>query len=381
MKINMNKIAILIAALILIFSLYACGGIGIEQQVSSDTAAADNTNGGAQQDPSDTNASDNTDGGGQQDPADSAAADNVDGSVDEAADENGAEDVDPAIGVPNPVVEATALEVMERTGVSFIKPAGSQDVAYYIIETDSCDIAEMTFTLNGVDCTCRICGTGVPTDGLLDISGMYYEWTGEDTAMVGGNEAELYWLEGEQGIALWYDYAPGLMYSLAVDSGASRDNLLLLAEELYIPVQGDDDGETAEEPAASNGDDEETSTAGSIVALAESLIGAEYEWGAAGPDTFDNSGFVYYCFKENGITLPRKTADMFASGTAVEPEDLLPGDLVFFTYNEDRSASYVGIYIGDGQFVAENNENSPVCIHDMTLDYFVEIYVGARRYF
>ena len=139
--------------------------------------------------------------------------------------------------------------------------------------------------------------------------------------------------------------------------------------------------EPSGEPAEAPGGGEEMTTADSIVALAQSLIGAEYEWGAAGPDKFDNSGFVYYCFKENGITLPRKTSEMFASGTPVEREDLLPGDLVFFTYNEDRSASYVGIYLGDGRFIAENNEDRPVSIHDMTLDYYTKIYVGARRYF
>ncbi len=138
--------------------------------------------------------------------------------------------------------------------------------------------------------------------------------------------------------------------------------------------------EPSESPVMASGDDHETSSVNSVVALAESLIGAEFEWGAAGPDTFDNSGFAYYCFKENGITIPRKTVEMFASGTAVEREDLLPGDLVFFTYNDDRSASYVGIYMGDGQFIAENNEDSPVCIHDMTLDYYTKIYIGARRY-
>ncbi len=147
--------------------------------------------------------------------------------------------------------------------------------------------------------------------------------------------------------------------------------------EIDIPPQSAEP--TAEQPVASGGD-EETTTADSVVALAQSLIGAAYEWGAAGPDTFDNSGFVYYCFKENGITLPRKTSEMFASGTPVEQEDLLPGDLVFFTYNDDRSASYVGIYIGGGQFIAENNEDRPVSIHDMTLDYYTKIYVGARRY-
>lgn len=172
------------------------------------------------------------------------------------------------------------------------------------------------------------------------------------------------------------DVAPAGNTDSSIDEGTVKDG-----SEPQKPLQGDADGAPTGEPTAHNSDDEETSTADNIVALAESLIGAEYEWGAAGPDTFDNSGFVYYCFKENGIELPRKTKEMIAAGTAVEPEDLLPGDLVFFTYNEDGSASYVGIYIGEGQFIAENNENSPVCLHDLTLDYYIKIYVGARRYF
>ena len=376
MIINKYKIMIFIAVLMLMLSLSACvGGDKSEQQNASDTAAAETTDSGEQA--SNTAVSDNTDTSEQQNSAETAEADATDDSADE--------DEAAAIGVPNPIIEATAAEVLERTGVSFATPAGAQDVAYFIIETDSSAIAQMTFTLNGVDCTCRICGAGVPTDGLEDISGMYYEWTSEDATLVGGNDAELYWIEGEQGIVLWYDYAPGLLYSLAVDSGATRDNLLLLAEELYNPVQGDADGasdeEETEEQAVNNDDAEEMTTADSIVALAQSLIGAEYEWGAEGPDTFDNSGFVYYCFTENGVSIPRKTTDMYDAGTVVEVEDLLPGDLVFFTYNEDKSASYVGIYIGDGQFIAENNEDSPVCIHDMTLNYYVEIYIGARRYF
>ena len=377
----MNKIAIFIITLMMILSLCACGGANGSAQQTSDSDATDNMDNSAQQDPADVVEADNMDDSEQQNNSDLAEADNADGNIDEAADEDNSEDGEPVIGVPNPIGEATAFEILEQTGVSFVIPEGAKDVAYYIIDMDGSNIAEMTFMLNGAECTCRICGSEVPTGKLEDISGMYYEWTSEDKAEVGGNAAELYWLEGEQGIVLWYDYVPGLLYSLGMDAGSSRDSLLLLAEELYIPVQGDADEESAEELTVDSGDNEGISTADSIVALAESLIGAEYEWGAAGPDTFDNSGFVYYCFYENGITLPRKTADMFAAGTAVELEDLMPGDLVFFTYNEDRSASYVGIYIGDGEFIAENNENSPVCIHDMTLDYYVDIYVGARRYF
>ena len=363
----MKKTAIFIAALTLVLSLCACGGDdSSEQQDSSDPTVEANTEDGVEKTPA-------LDG-----------SENVSADILEDDAEDDAEDDDTQAEIPNPVREVRASELQEQTGISFTMPEGAQDVSYYTIDTDGNDMAQMTFMLNGVECTCRIWGTGVPTVGLEDISGMYYQWTSEETAAIGENAAELHWIEGEQGIALWYDYAPGLLYCVAVDSKASLDSLLSLSKELYIPLQGDADGETGEKPGeepAAGGDAEEASAADRIVSLAESLIGAEYEWGAAGPDTFDNSGFAYYCFSENGINVPRRTQEMFAAGTAVEQEDLLPGDLVFFTYNEDQSASYVGIYVGGGQFIAENNESSPVCAYDMTLDYFTQIYVGARRYF
>ena len=122
-----------------------------------------------------------------------------------------------------------------------------------------------------------------------------------------------------------------------------------------------------------------SSTAEAIVELARSLTGAPFEWGAAGPETFDNSGFVCYCFAQNGVIVPRITADMLSSGLSVERESLLPGDLVFFSF-DGGTPSYVGIYIGDGQFIAENSEESPVAIRDMATGYYSGIFVCARRY-
>lgn len=122
-----------------------------------------------------------------------------------------------------------------------------------------------------------------------------------------------------------------------------------------------------------------SSTAEAIVELAKSLTGAPFEWGAAGPETFDNSGFVCYCFAQNGVIVPRITADMLSSGLSVERESLLPGDLVFFSF-DGGTPSYVGIYIGDGQFIAENSEESPVAIRDMATGYYSGIFVCARRY-
>ena len=44
---------------------------------------------------------------------------------------------------------------------------------------------------------------------------------------------------------------------------------------------------------------------------------------AAGPDAFDNSGLLDCCFKEQGVSVPRCTRDLYPAGTAVEKSGLL----------------------------------------------------------
>lgn len=117
-----------------------------------------------------------------------------------------------------------------------------------------------------------------------------------------------------------------------------------------------------------------------IVSVARSLLGRPFAYGKTGPDAFDNSGFVYYCFRQAEMAVPRLTQDMYAGGKAVERGDLIPGDLVFFTMSDVRQAEYVGIYVGDGEFIACSNEERPVDVLDMTWSYFEERFIGARRY-
>lgn len=117
-----------------------------------------------------------------------------------------------------------------------------------------------------------------------------------------------------------------------------------------------------------------------IAALAKSLVGTTFEMGATGPDKFDNSGLIYYCMKENGITVPRLTRDMYAAGTAVEKADLQPGDVVFFYVDTEGAVQFAGIYIGDNQMVTSNNPDNPTRIYDMSTPYFSTRYIGARRF-
>lgn len=130
------------------------------------------------------------------------------------------------------------------------------------------------------------------------------------------------------------------------------------------------------EPSAPSGEP----TGHPVADLARTLIGTTFEVGASGPTTFDNSGFVYYCFKQNGITLPRRTTGMFQTGSPVEKSGLQPGDAVFFSLDDSGEATFTGIYVGNDQFISCNNENSPTKLQSLKSGYFAERYIGARRY-
>lgn len=113
-----------------------------------------------------------------------------------------------------------------------------------------------------------------------------------------------------------------------------------------------------------------------IVRNAQSLQGVPYVFGGTTTKGFDCSGFTQYVYKGSGISLPRTSYSQFGAGTAVQKDQLQPGDLVFFT-TYSKGASHVGIYIGGGSFV--HASNSGVKTTSLSDSYYSSRYVGARR--
>lgn len=121
---------------------------------------------------------------------------------------------------------------------------------------------------------------------------------------------------------------------------------------------------------------------GLLAALtAKEQVGKPYEYGAAGPDSFDASGLLYYCFKTAGISIPRNTKGQAKYGEPVLQEDLRPGDAVFFWSSNPGEAEYAAIYIGDGECVACLNSSKPAYIFNMTTNYYQGHFVFARRFY
>lgn len=119
--------------------------------------------------------------------------------------------------------------------------------------------------------------------------------------------------------------------------------------------------------------------ANAIARLATDLIGTGFEMGAAGPDAFDNSGFVYYCCRENGVSIPRRTGEFASSGDEIGRDDLLPGDIVIFSTEIGGEANFAGIYIGNGAFVSCNTTESPTDVHSLTVGHWADRFICGRR--
>ncbi len=140
------------------------------------------------------------------------------------------------IGLANPMVKSSADGILNDMGVCFGVPKNAQNINYFIINKN---LANMQFTVNGTEYDARIKWEAEYTD----ISGYYYKWENE-------SECEIKYCKGNvlthrsentvNAICLWFDAAPGIMYSLSTSSPSfSADEMVKIANEIFVPMQGD----------------------------------------------------------------------------------------------------------------------------------------------
>lgn len=113
---------------------------------------------------------------------------------------------------------------------------------------------------------------------------------------------------------------------------------------------------------------------------AMSLVGVPYRWGGNTPDSgFDCSGLVKYVVRRAAsVNLPRTTAQMEYAGRAITPDQVAPGDLIFFD-TDGRPYSHVGIYVGHYRFVDAPSTGGTVRIDYVTNPYWARHFNGIRR--
>jgi len=104
--------------------------------------------------------------------------------------------------------------------------------------------------------------------------------------------------------------------------------------------------------------------ANTILSAAYSKLGTPYKWGAEGPNAFDCSGFVKWCYAKAGISLPHSSSGQKNAGTQISVSAAQPGDILW-------KSGHVGIYIGGGKYIHAPNTGDVVKISSVSGSGFV----------
>lgn len=125
----------------------------------------------------------------------------------------------------------------------------------------------------------------------------------------------------------------------------------------------------------------------SIVNEAMKHLGKAYRSGAKGPNSFDCSGFAYYCVKQasgGSILLSGGSSTQWrtAPGQRITSlSQLQPGDLFFIcdpAYSRGYPTSHVAIYAGNGMLIHAADRKTGVVINAIK-DKDIRYFVGAIR--
>ncbi|MDO4294775.1 MAG: peptidoglycan-binding protein [bacterium] len=100
-----------------------------------------------------------------------------------------------------------------------------------------------------------------------------------------------------------------------------------------------------------------------LVAVAKSKVGSSYVWGAKGPNTFDCSGFVYWCLNNSGVKQSYLTSSGWRSPGRYTKitnfNSLQAGDIVVVN-------GHVGIAAGGGMVVDASSGNGKVVYRSLS---------------
>lgn len=116
---------------------------------------------------------------------------------------------------------------------------------------------------------------------------------------------------------------------------------------------------------------------GTLLDVASSKIGSPYVWGAKGPNSFDCSGFVYWCLNQAGVNQSYMTSGGWASsgrGQRISSfGDLQAGDIIVVS-------GHVGIADGGGGVIDASSSNGRV-VHRSLSSWWQRNFICGYRIF
>ena len=114
-----------------------------------------------------------------------------------------------------------------------------------------------------------------------------------------------------------------------------------------------------------------------LISAATSRLGSPYVWGAKGPNSFDCSGFVYWCLNQAGVSQSYLTSSGWRNPgryTKVSSfNDIQAGDIVVVR-------GHVGIAAGGGMVIDASSSNGRV-VHRSLSQWWANNFICAWRIF
>ena len=120
-----------------------------------------------------------------------------------------------------------------------------------------------------------------------------------------------------------------------------------------------------------------SAAAQTAVDTARAQLGKAYQYGGAGPDSFDCSGLIHYALNKAGVKVPRLTADGYMDmfrNSRVSRDNLKPGDLLFFG-DSPGHASHIEVYLGNGKSMGTDNPSEGARVESVNWSWLI----GASR--
>jgi peptidoglycan hydrolase-like protein with peptidoglycan-binding domain len=118
-----------------------------------------------------------------------------------------------------------------------------------------------------------------------------------------------------------------------------------------------------------------------FLSIAKSKLGSKYVRGGKGPNTFDCSGFVYWCLNQAGVSQSYMTSSSWQKTTKYQRiskmSDLQAGDVISYK-------GHVGIYLGGGKMIDASSSAGQVRITDSDIrssSYWTSHFVCGYRIF
>lgn len=128
--------------------------------------------------------------------------------------------------------------------------------------------------------------------------------------------------------------------------------------------------------SSGSGDSSREKSVEALLEVAKSKLGANYVLGAKGPNSFDCSGFVYWCLNQIGVRQGYLTSAGWAASSKYpvvdSMKDLKAGDIIVFK-------GHVGIALGNGKMIDCAPSDGGVRIGNLSHSYWQRNFIRGYR--